>query len=262
MIDQTTLDGKVIIAAFDLAKSPGWDDVSLRDIADAAGCSLADVMEHFDDKADILNVFFQHVDRAMLDAAGDVEREQTPRDAVFEVIMSRFDLMAPYKAGLRSIMDASPASLMPDPTLMRMTMKTQNKIMQAAGLSSAGGPALVRQLGLARVYDQVFRIWLHDDDAGMARTMAALDKRLRRGEQTLRTLDDVAKSSERMCAQATSFATRLMSSMRRTAEGRRSDDGGDTAADSGAPDASQPPTDRGADTSSQGDDPRPGGAPA
>ena len=57
MIDQTTLDGKIIIAAFDLAASPGWAEVSLRDIAEAAGCSLADVMERFSTKDAVLACF-------------------------------------------------------------------------------------------------------------------------------------------------------------------------------------------------------------
>ena len=131
----------------------------------------------------------------MLAGAGTIEREQSSRDAVFEVVMNRFDILAPYRAGLKSILRARPVALAPDPTAVRMTLKTQNKILQAAGISAVGAPALVRQLGLARVYGQVFHIWLDDEDPGMARTMAALDRRLRQGEQTLRTIDDVAKSS-------------------------------------------------------------------
>lgn len=211
MIDQTTLEGKVIIAAFDLAASPGWSDVSLRDIADAAGCSLADVMETFSDKDDVLRVFSSLVDRKMLDDAGNVEREQSSRDAVFEVIMSRFDNMAPYKAGLKSILSTETAGVLPPPDVMRMHIRTQNKILQAAGISATGISALVRQLGLARVYDQVLRIWLDDDDTGMARTMAALDRRLRQGESSLKTIDELTRSSERLCAQASSFATRILS---------------------------------------------------
>ena len=225
MIDQTTLEGKVIIAAFDLAASPGWGEVSLRDIADAAGCSLADVMEKFSDKDDVLQAFVEHVDRAMLAKAGDVEREQTSRDAVFEVIMSRFDAMMPYRAGLKSILAARASAFPPDPAMVRMALQTQNKILQAAGISAAGAPALVRQLGLARIYGQVFRIWLDDDDPGMARTMAALDRRLRQGERTLRTLDDVARSSERMCEQASAFASRIFSVVRAAGRRRRDDDG-------------------------------------
>lgn len=220
MIDQSTLEGKVITAAFDLAASPGWTEVSLRDIADAAGCSLADVMERFSDKDDILKVFVAHIDRAMLAGAGDIEREQTTRDAVFEVIMSRFDAMSPYRTGLKSIVQSRQSSMATDPAFVSLALKTQNKILQAAGISAGGAPAFLRQLGLARIYGQVVEIWLDDEDAGMAKTMAALDKRLRQGEQTLRTIDDVARSGERACEQATAFASRMISALLATAERR------------------------------------------
>ena len=242
MIDQTTLDGKIITAAFDLAASPGWQEVSLRDIADAAGCALADVMERFADKDDILAVFVDHVDRKMLAGAGDVEREQSSRDAVFEVIMSRFDAMAPYRGGLKSIMAARAPSLAADPAAVRIALRTQNRILQAAGISAAGAPALLRQLGLARIYGQVFQVWLEDDDPGMARTMAALDRRLRQGEQTLRTIDDVARSGERICEQATAFAGRVISALRQAATQRPATPDTEDAAAAATPPPPSPDT--------------------
>lgn len=249
MIDQTTLEGKIITAALDLAASPGWSEVSLRDIAEAAGCSLADVMERFAGKDDVVAAFRAAVDRAMLAGAGEIEREQSSRDAVFEVIMTRFDLMAPYRAGLKSIVQAPggglAAALPPDPQAVRTALATQNKILQAAGINAAGAPALVRQLGLARVYGQVFRIWLDDDDPGMARTMAALDRRLRQGEQSLRAIDEVARTGERVCEQAASMATRLISGLRAAAQ-RRRDPAPDDAPPDATPDTTPPPATNGA----------------
>jgi ubiquinone biosynthesis protein COQ9 len=210
MLDHSTLEGKVITAAMDLAASPGWGKVSLRDIADAAGCSLADVMAVFETKQDIVAGFRDCVDRAMLVGAGDIEREQSARDALFEVIMSRFDLMAPYKAGLKSIV-AEMRREVPVPGLGRIgaTIRTQNQILQAAGIDHDGAALVLRQLGLAALYNQVFMIWLEDDDPGMARTMAALDRRLRQGERTLGFLDDMAESATRTVGQVQSFADRL-----------------------------------------------------
>lgn len=259
MIDQSTLEGKVITAAFDLAASPGWGEVSLRDVADAAGCSLADVMEHFSNKDDILKVFVTHIDRAMLAGAGDIEREQTLRDAVFEVIMSRFDAMAPYRSGLKSILKSRQASLITDPAFLSMVLKTQNKILQAAGISAAGAPALLRQLGLARIYGQVVEIWLDDEDPGMAKTMAALDKRLRQGEQTLRTLDDVAKSGERACEQATAFAARMVAAFRAAAE-RQNQPASTDAAEPTSP-SEPPPVARAPSTGNETNGTAPDGAP-
>lgn len=237
MIDQTTLEGKIITAAFDLAASPGWAEVSLRDIADAAGCPLDEVMQHFTNKNDVLGAFIARVDARMLAGAGDIEREQSPRDALFEVIMSRFDAMAPYRAGLKSILSARGNTAAVSPRLACLALRTQNRILETAGISKSGMPALLRQLGLARIYGEIFRIWLDDDDPGMARTMAALDRRLRQGEQTLRTVSDAARSAERLCTQAASVASRIFAGGR-TAGRRGSNRKDETAA---SPD--QPPPD-------------------
>lgn len=210
MFDQSTLEGKVIIAAMDLAQSPGWGEVSLRDIADASGCSLAEVMARFETKQDIVAAFGDAIDKAMLEGAGEIEREQSPRDALFEVIMSRFDLMMPYKAGLKAIVNEARRELVvPGLGQLGAQMKTQNRILQAAGIDHEGAALAVRQLGLAALTNQVFLIWLEDDDPGMARTMAALDRRLRQGERTMSFLDDVAQSATRTCGQVASMAGRF-----------------------------------------------------
>ena len=246
MIDQTTLEGKVVTAAMDLAASPGWGEISMRDIADAAGVPLADVLAKFPEKAWIIRAFSKSVDAAMLKGAGDIERAQTPRDALFEVIMARFDLMAPYKKGLQSIV-ADMALSMPDPRLLPRMMNAQNAILQAAGINPEGPAGMVRKLGLATVYGQVLRIWLDDDDAGMARTMAALDRRLRRGEQTLGTIEEMARSARRV---KTGFATSVCGLFRRATRRDADDASAETADDSGVVPASPEPP------------PAAGGAPA
>lgn len=256
MFDQSTLDGKVITTALDLAAASGWAEVSLRDVADAAGYSLADVMERFESKRDIVEAFKAAVDRQMLEQAGDVERGQSRRDALFEVIMSRFDAMAPYKAGLKSIASAARRDLpLPDLGELRAGLATQNRILQAAGIDHEGAGQVVRQFGLASLYDQVFRIWLDDDDPGMARTMAALDRRLRQGERTMRFLDDIAEATGRACGQVRTLGERFGEVLRRgRMGGERTAEAAAGAADYPA-EADVPPGGNGA----TGDDGRPAG---
>jgi hypothetical protein len=62
-------------------------------------------------------------------------------------------------------------------------------MLAAAGISGEGGTGFLRVQGLLSVYARVFSIWLEDDDPGMARTMAALDRRLRRGESLMRSIE-------------------------------------------------------------------------
>jgi hypothetical protein len=64
-------------------------------------------------------------------------------------------------------------------------------MLQAAGLGTEGVVGCARLMGMASVYASVMRTWLEDDDPGQARTMAALDRRLRRGERTLANLDEM-----------------------------------------------------------------------
>ena len=72
-------------------------------------------------------------------------------------------------------------------------------MLRAAGIEPDGFDGKVRTAGLGAVYASAFRTWLDDDDPGLARTMAALDRRLRRGERTLQSFDDI---KSRLCSVA------------------------------------------------------------
>ena len=100
--------------------------------------------------------------------------------------MSRFDALQTYRPALRSIA----ASAQPDPALARAVLASQAWMLHAAGIGTDGVEGGLKVAGLASVYASVFRTWLDDDDPGLARTMAALDRRLRRGERTYARIED------------------------------------------------------------------------
>ena len=187
MLDETTPKGRLIAASLKLAAERPWKNISLIDIADASGLTLADVRTHFDGKPAIVRGFVRAVDDALLAKARKPQAGDGRRDALFEVIMARFDLLSPYKAAIRSIMqDAEP-----DPRALGSARASQPWMLAAAGIDASGAGGSVRTIGLASVYASVFRTWLDDDDAGQARTMAALDRRLRRGERNLLAVEGV-----------------------------------------------------------------------
>jgi AcrR family transcriptional regulator len=181
-----------------LAAERPWREVSLIEIAEAAGLSLADLRTHFDGKAAIVRGFVRAVDDALLAHARRPAATDGKRDALFEVIMARFDLLAPYKPAIRSMVKGAEF----DPILIGSALASNNWMLSAAGIDASGARGAVRTLGLASVYATVFNTWLDDDDPGMARTMAALDRRLRRGERNIETL-------EGMCETVTGFGRRL-----------------------------------------------------
>ncbi len=201
MIDETSEPGRILAAAMRLAADKPWPSVALLDIAEAAGLGLIDLKGHFASKGAILHAFSRTIDDDMLRRLPARTEGQAVRDALFEVVMSRFDALAPYRQALRSI--ARSGSL--DPALLRSVMIAQHWMLQAAGIGTDGLGGGVRLAGLASVYAGVFQIWLDDDDPGFARTMAALDRRLRSGERTLRLVDDALGFAERLACGLSPF---------------------------------------------------------
>lgn len=202
MLDQSTIKGRLVAAAMKLAAERPWRDVTLADIATEAGVSLVDVRREFHSKGDVLAAFVRMVDDAVLARAPHRSGAQPPRDALFEVIMSRFDVLASYKAALKSIA----ASWVLEPSLMRAVGQSQAWMLRAAGINAEGLEGQARTVGLGSLYASVYRTWLSDDDAGLAKTMAALDRRLRRAESAQQSLDQaVAKfcSWARSCCEST-----------------------------------------------------------
>jgi ubiquinone biosynthesis protein COQ9 len=204
MLDQLTIRGRLITAAMKLAAEHPWREVTLGKIAEAAGVSLVDVRREFNSKGDVLAAFVRSVDDAVLARSPQRSGAQSPRDALFEVIMSRFDVLAAYKPALKKIAASWPA----EPQVARALCQSQSWMLRAAGISSDGVEGALRAAGLGTVYASIYRTWLSDDDPGLAKTMAALDRRLRRGERTLQSLDEVS-------AKACGFARSVCDAVRK-----------------------------------------------
>lgn len=204
MIDQSTARGRVVAAALRLAGERPWDEVTYFDIAAAAGLNLAELRRAFTSKPDILAAFSRMVDDQILARASKPAASLAPRDRLFEVVMSRFDALAPYKGALRSMARAGESG----PALARTVLASQTWMLRAAEISTAGLAGAARVAGLAAIYASVFRTWLADDDPGMARTMAALDRRLRRGERTWTSIEEVIGVADRAASLFKPWRTR------------------------------------------------------
>jgi AcrR family transcriptional regulator len=167
---------RMVDAALALAERQGWRRTSMAEIAGEAGLSLAEAYAACRSKPALLAAFHRRIDGAAL-AEGSDASEPT-RDRLFDLLMRRFDALAPYRAGLRAILRDSlgdPAALLGVPALL----SSMGWMLEASGISAAGWQGRLRRHVLAGAYLSVFRTFLEDDSADLARTMAALDRRLR-----------------------------------------------------------------------------------
>jgi AcrR family transcriptional regulator len=177
-----------------LAEKRPWSDISLLDIADEAGIPLADLARDFSSRTQVLTELARQVDEAVLRKAERREAGDIARERLFDVVMTRFETMAPYRAALRRIVSEP----MLAPELIATFHASLGWMLAAAGIPADGIRGAARRAGLATVYAQTFRVWLEDDDPGLARTMAALDRRLRRGERWLSAAEEVRRTAERL----------------------------------------------------------------
>ena len=185
MLEGTSNRERIIAAALRLAETRGWRDLSLGEIAGEAGLPLVEFRKEFQSKGQILSAFSRAVDLAVIEKF-PAPGADVARDRLFDVLLTRFEVMQPYKAAMRRIREDVGASPGESLAQMRPALKSQYWMLAAAGISGEGGTGFVRVQGLLSIYSRVFSIWVEDDDPGMARTMAALDRRLRRGESVMR----------------------------------------------------------------------------
>src|SRR5262249_58755350 len=72
-----------------------------------------------------------------------------------------------------------------------VAVRSQQWMLTAADVGAAGPRGMLRAQGLAVLLASVLRTWVDDDDPGHARTMAALDRALARGQGWSSFLDDL-----------------------------------------------------------------------
>jgi len=205
MFDDFSKRSKAVRAALDLAKDRKWGEISLADIAQAAGLDLADLRREFSCKSDILRAFQKEVDAEVLAKARPATEQQSPRDRVFDIIMTRFEVMQPYKPALKRIWSYLCCRPGESAAILCSSLASQYWMLAGAGAKLDGPGGVARVTGLAAIYGKVFQVWLEDTSPSLDKTMAALDKRLARGE---RMLSAVEQTCEDLCRLACAFMPR------------------------------------------------------
>ena len=182
---------KIVSAFLALLAERRFEEISFADIAGRSGLSLADCRAEFGSLMGVLAAHVKEIDRQVL-AGGDPDLAgEPPRERLFDVLMRRLEALAPYKAAIRSLVRSARRNPPLAFALNAMSVRSQQWMLTAADIDAAGPAGMLRAQGLALLYASVLRTWVHDDDPGQARTMAALDRELARAERCGRLLDDV-----------------------------------------------------------------------
>jgi AcrR family transcriptional regulator len=179
-----------IIAAFmSLLADKPIERIGLSEIAREAGVSLVELRDLFGSTLAILAAQIKETDRTVLAADAADMAEEPPRERLFDVLMRRLEVLEPHKAAVRSLTRSASRNPGLAFALNGLAVRSQQWMLTAADIDAAGPRGMVRAQGLAILFASVLRTWVDDDDPGHARTMAALDRALARGQRWSGFLD-------------------------------------------------------------------------
>jgi AcrR family transcriptional regulator len=193
-------DREKIIAAFmALLAEKRFEEIGLAEIAEAAGVSLAEFRGEFASPLAILAAHIKDTDRAVLAADFSDMAEELPRERLFDVVMRRLEILAPHREAVHSLLRSASRNPPLAMAFNGLAVRSQQWMLTAAGVGASGPRGMMRAQGLALLFGSVLRTWVNDDDPGLARTMAALDRALSRGQRFAGLFEDLLGVPARLC---------------------------------------------------------------
>ena len=179
---------KIMDMLMALAAERPWHEVTLEALAERSSLTLSGLRAAYDGRVAILADFVRRIDERVLagmdaDMAGEARRER-----LFDLLFSRLEALGPHRQAIRNLGEAARRDPLLALELNRIVTVSMAWMLNAAGIPATGAMGLARAQGLALVWARVMRVWLDDDDAGLARTMATLDAQLRQAERRARRL--------------------------------------------------------------------------
>ncbi len=191
MTQRAQLAERIVDQAVALAEAGSWEAVRLHQVADALGITLEDVRQHFREKEDLVEAWFDRADRAMLEDAASPDFLELPtRERLHRAIMTWLDALSAHRRVTRQMIAGKlePGHLhIQIPALMRIS-RTVQWMREAAGRDTAYVRRALEETATTSLYLATFVFWMNDDSRGSQRTRRFLHELLDTGESWARRL--------------------------------------------------------------------------
>lgn len=207
---------KIIEALMGLLGEMDWSDVTMPMVAGRAGIPLAELRAEFDGKLAIVAAFAKHVDVKVLEGMDAAMADEPAKDRLFDILMRRFDVLTPYRPALLSLRKTIRREPGLTQAFMPIALRSQRWMLQAAEIDVSGLRGEIATRGLAVSFARTVDVWLDEEEEGLPKTMAFLDKRLEEGGRIMRRVDDL----ERVAAPFRALCRSMMSMRPRRRRGK------------------------------------------
>lgn len=181
-----SLKERIVDAALALADECTWERVRLHDVADRLGMTLTDVGQHFREKEEITDAWFDRADRALLAAAGTAALEaMSPRERFAELLMTWLGVLASHRRVTRQMLAGKLefGHIHYQFTGLLRVSRTVQWLREGARLDDPLPWRALEESALTSIYLATVVHWLNDDSEGSAATRGFLNRLLDRGER-------------------------------------------------------------------------------
>jgi len=187
---------RIVDALMELAAERDWDRIEISDVAERSGVTLLEFREAFPSKGAVLGSFNRRIDQLVLGDDDKSLADESTRDRIFDVLMRRFDALSPYKHALKRMAPSLARDPLTLAALNQAALNSMRFMLAAAGVETEGPMGAIKLQGAVLAYAKVMDVWFRDEDAGLSRTMAALDEELKRGGMVINRLEDLERMTQ------------------------------------------------------------------
>lgn len=172
---------KAIDGFMSLLGERSFEQIGLAEVAGRAGLKLSQLRTEFGSTFGIYAAYVRDVDRIVLEGDKDQKDDigdEPVREKLFDILMRRVEALTPYKEAIRSLARSARRNPGLAFAINCMAVRSQTWMLEAAGISASGPRGALRAQGAALMFGRVLGVWLEDEEEGLDRTMAALDRGL------------------------------------------------------------------------------------
>ncbi|WP_111642321.1 TetR/AcrR family transcriptional regulator [Marinimicrobium alkaliphilum] len=181
-----TTRAQVLDQALALGHRCGWEKLSLDAVARALDVPLGTLYEHFPQKDDIVEAWFDRADRALLDQVPNpVWSSFSPRDRVEQVLLCWLDALAPHRklTGQMLLYKFEPGHIHLQAAGVLRVSRTVQWFREAAELKATHLKRISQELALTSIYLATFSYWLRDSSTRQRKTRRFLKRQLDHSER-------------------------------------------------------------------------------
>ncbi len=190
--DHEELAQAILDTALSLAELRSWEELHLYDIADSLDIRLDQILNHYLQKDDLVEAWFDRADRAVLRMENSPHFFRlSPANRLQHVIMHWFDALSPHHAVTRQMLryklEFGHIHLQAL-GIMRIS-RTVQWFREAARLETVNLFRAFEETGLTAIYLRAFGCWMYDDSRNFEKTRHVLQNNLSRAERIISFFD-------------------------------------------------------------------------